>query len=205
MLRLYRIPFSTNVERVALALGHKGVEVEWVDVDPDDRSPLRELSGQELVPVLVDGDSVVSDSSGSCTTSSERFPEPPLFPADRATRAAVEIFLDWFNRTWKREPNLITDLLEEGTSTGADMERWGARMQSRLDLFEGLLDGREYLFGAFGAADCAAWPFLRYAVTPLGAGDDEIFHQVLFERMTVDERHPGVRAWIARVGERAQA
>ena len=27
-LRLYRIPFSTNVERVALALAHKGVEVE---------------------------------------------------------------------------------------------------------------------------------------------------------------------------------
>ena len=35
-LRVYRIPFSTNVERVALALAHKGVAVEWVDVDPFD-------------------------------------------------------------------------------------------------------------------------------------------------------------------------
>jgi glutathione S-transferase len=32
-LRCYRIPFSTNVERVALAAGHKGVPIDWIDVD----------------------------------------------------------------------------------------------------------------------------------------------------------------------------
>ena len=37
VLRVYRIPFSTNVERVALATGHKGLAIEWIDVDPDDR------------------------------------------------------------------------------------------------------------------------------------------------------------------------
>ena len=37
-LRLYRIPFSTNVERVALALAYKGIGVEYVEVDPDDHS-----------------------------------------------------------------------------------------------------------------------------------------------------------------------
>ena len=50
-MRILRIPFSTNVERVALALGHKGLEAQWVEVDPDDRTPVRELSGQDLVPV----------------------------------------------------------------------------------------------------------------------------------------------------------
>ena len=43
------------------------------------------------------------------------------------------------------------------------MARWTARLQRRLDLFEDLLAGRDHLFGEFGAADCAAWPFLRYA------------------------------------------
>ena len=33
VLRVHRIPFSTNVERVALAAGHKGVPVTWVDHD----------------------------------------------------------------------------------------------------------------------------------------------------------------------------
>jgi len=205
MLRLYQIPYSTNVERVALALGHKGVAVESVGVDPADRSPLVELSGQELVPVLVDGDAVVSDSVRIMHHLEEHFPDPPLFPPDRAERARVELFLDWFNRAWKREPNLITDALEAGRTEGDDIERWGARMQSRLELFEALLSGSEYLFGAFGAADCAAWPFLRYAVTPVEPDDVEVFHQVLFERMTLDERHPGVRAWITRVGERPRA
>jgi glutathione S-transferase len=205
MLRLYRFPYSTNVERVALALAHKGLEVESVSIDPADRAPLRAVSGQDLVPVLVDGETIVTDSTRILHHLEERFPDPPLFPADPARAAEVEVFLDWFNRAWKREPNLITDALEAGRSSGADIERWGARMQSRLELFEGLLDGREYLFGAFGAADCAAWPFLRYAVTPLAPGDDEPFHEVLIEHLTLDERHPGLRAWIARVAEHRQA
>jgi len=76
-LRLYRIPFSTNVERITLALTHKDVEVEYVDVDPDDRGPVVEISGQELVPVLVDGDLVLSDSPAILEYLEERFPDPP--------------------------------------------------------------------------------------------------------------------------------
>jgi glutathione S-transferase len=204
MLRLYRFRYSTNVERVALALAHKGLEVESVAVDPADRSPLRAVSGQDLVPVLVDGDAVVTDSVRILHHLERRFPEPPLFPAEPAERAEVEIFLDWFNRAWKREPNLIAGAIERGAGAGEDVDRWSARLQRRLELFEGLLGGRDHLFGEFGAADCAAWPFLRYAAA-IDPDDDELFHQVLHERMTLDERHPRLRAWIARIGERPQA
>ena len=38
MLRLFRAPFSTNVERVALALAHKGLDVESVFISYEDRS-----------------------------------------------------------------------------------------------------------------------------------------------------------------------
>ena len=204
MLRLYRFRYSTNVARVALAIAYKGLEVEPVEVDPDDRSPLVELSGQKLVPVLVDGDEVISDSTRIMHHLERRFPDPPLFPADPAARAEVEVFLDWFNRAWKREPNLIAEAIERGEGDGEDVERWSARLQRRLELFEGLLSGREHLFGAFGAADCAAWPFLRYAVA-IEPDDDEVFHRVLHERMTLDGRHPRLRGWIERVGERPRA
>jgi glutathione S-transferase len=203
-MRLYRFPYSTNVERVLLALAHKGVEVESVEIDPADRSPVREVSGQDLVPVLVDGDRVITDSTRIMHHLEERFPDPPLFPADPAARAEVEVFLDWFNRAWKREPNLVADALERGEGQSEDVARWSARLQRRLDLFEGLLHGRDHLFGAFGAADCAAWPFLRYAVA-IDPDDDEVFHQVLHERMNLDERHPNLRAWIGRVGQRTPA
>ena len=140
--------------------------------------------------MLVDGDEVVTDSTRILHHLEERFPEPPLFPADPAARAEVEVFLDWFNRAWKREPNLIADALERGEGDGADVARWSDRMQRRLDLFEGLLTGRDHLFGAFGAADCAAWPFLRYAVA-IEPDDDELFHRVLHERMALTDRHAG--------------
>jgi glutathione S-transferase len=204
MLRLYRFRYSTNVERVALALAHKGLEVESVEIDPDDRSPVRELSGQDLVPVLVDGDAIVTDSTRILHHLEERFPDPPLFPAEPAAGAELEVFLDWFNRAWKREPNLIADALDRGAANDADIASWSDRLQRRLDLFEGLLTGREHLFGEFGAADCAAWPFLRYAAE-IEPDDDETFHRVLHERMTLDERHPNLSAWIARVRTRPRA
>jgi glutathione S-transferase len=201
VLRLYRFRYSTNVERVALALAYKGLAVESVEIDPADRSPVRAVSGQDLVPVLVEGDTVVNDSARILRHLEARFPEPPLFPEARAARAEVELFIDWFNRAWKREPNLIAEALERGEGDGPDVARWSARLQDRLMLFEGLLDDREFLFGRFGAADCAAWPFLRYAAA-IEPDDDELFHHVLHDRMTLDERHPNLRGWLARVAER---
>ena len=88
-MRVLRIPFSTTVERVALALAHKGVAVEWVEVDPADRSPVRELSGQDLVPVLqTDQNEVIADSMRIVAWLEARRPDPPLWPADPARRAA---------------------------------------------------------------------------------------------------------------------
>ena len=103
-MRVYRIPFSTNVERVALAPGYKGVRVDWIDVDPSDRSDVERVSGQPLVPVLVDDGQVVADSTAILRYLESNVPEPPLFPRDRARRAEVDVFLDWFNRVWKRAP-----------------------------------------------------------------------------------------------------
>jgi glutathione S-transferase len=204
-LRVYRIPFSTNVERVALAAGHKSLAVEWVDVHPDDRSALEQISGQALVPVLVDGDEVVCDSPVIVDLLDQRYPEPPLYPADEARRAEVELFVDWFNRLWKRPPNLITDELLKPEPDQALIDGWSAELAGALDRFESLLAGRDYLFGDFGAADVIAFPFLKYPVLGLPDGDDHVFHRVLVERMPVGERHPRLSAWVRRVDEHPRA
>ncbi len=204
MLRFYRFRQSTNVERVALVLAHKGIEVESVLVDPDDRANVREASGQELVPVLVAGDEVIADSTRIMHWLEDHHPDPPVFPSDPALAAEVEIFIDWFNRVWKREPNLIADALDAGRTEGEDLDRWTARLQRRLDFFEGLLTGRDHLFGEFGAADCAAYPFLRYAVA-IDQDDPWTFHEVIHERMPLQPHHENLRAWIARMAERPLA
>jgi glutathione S-transferase len=146
---------------------------------------------------------VIADSTRILHHLEQRFPDPPLFPSDPARMAEVEVFLDWFNRAWKREPNLIADALGRGDGESEDVARWSARLRRRLDLFEGLLTGRDHLFGAFGAADCAAWPFLRYGVA-IEPDDDELFHRVLHERMPFEPRHRNLRAWIERMAMRPQ-
>ena len=201
MLRLYRFPFSTNVDRVALALAHKGLEVESVWVDPADRSPVEEVSGQPLVPVLVDGELVLPDSTAIIEHLEATHPDPPLFPADPARAAEVRIFVDWFNRVWKRPPNLLAD---EPDAAEADRRAWTEELRGSLDSFEALLTDREHLFGDFGVADCVAWPFLRYATATLEPDDTDPFHHVLAEHLRTTE-HERLIAWIERVAARPMA
>jgi glutathione S-transferase len=203
-MRIYRIPYSTNVERVALALGHKGQTAEWIDVDPADRGEVRRVSGQELVPVLDDGGEIVVDSPRILLHLEQRFPDPPLYPAGAARRAEVLTFIDWFNRVWKAPPNEIEAELSEASPDEARIAELGALMRERLDLFEQLLTGREYLMGEFGAADCVAFPFLKYAVLH-DEDDTELFHRILSDWQQLEGAHPRLEAWIHRVDARPRA
>lgn len=192
MLTLWRFRFSTNVERVLLALAHKGLEFRSEWVDPEDRSPVVALSGQPLVPVLVDDGEAIADSTRILEHLERRFPEPPLYPRDLARAAEVRVFVDWFNRVWKVAPNRLA---AEGADPALEAE-----LRSHQDVFEALLSGRGHLFGEFGAADVIAWPFLRYA-TDREPADTDPFHQVLRDHLSLDGR-PGLAAWIERVAAR---
>jgi maleylpyruvate isomerase len=200
-IRLWRAPWSTNVERVALALAHKGLEVESIVIDYADRSPVIEVSGQGLVPVIEDRGTVVADSTAILRHLEEQYPDPPLFPRDPARRAELEVFLEWFNEVWKGPPNAIDAELEKSGPDAARIAALAARMRGWLDVFEQLLDGRDYLFGEFSAADCAAFPFLKYA-RMRDPADDERFHQILEEHQRLDGSHPRLAAWIERVDGR---
>lgn len=194
-MKVYSVPFSTNCERVALAAAYKGLAVDWHEVPYDDRSEIVAVSGQELVPVLVDDGVVLHDSPAILRWLEQQHPDPPLWPAERARRAEVDVFVDWFNRLWKRPPNLI--------AVGRDPEKYGPRITASLAVFESLLDGREYLFGDFGIADVIAFPFLKYAVL-WDEGDEHEFHRVLQQWLPIDG-YPGVEAWIRRVDARPRA
>ena len=204
VLSVYRIPFSTNVERVSLALAHKGLEVEWIDVDPADRSPVERISGQSLVPVLVDDGHVIFDSTVILCYLEDLQPEPPVFPRDEARRAELEVFLDWFNRIWKRPPNEIEAERGKPEPDRARIEELGRELTGSLDIFERMLAGREYLFGEVSAADYAAFPFLKYGLI-FDETDTEEFHLILREHLALDSRYPRLEAWIRRVDAHPRA
>jgi len=205
-VKLYRFERSTNVERVALALAFKGLGVDSVWVDPRDRTPVREVSGQGLVPVLVDGEQVVFDSLEIIRYLERTHPEPSLFPADPAEHAVLQTFLEWFDGVWKGPPNEIERERARPSPDGAAIERLGLRLEGWLDRFDDMLTGRDYLFGdELTAADCAAFPFLKYALLGVERGDDEDFHRVLAEYQPLDGTHSRLEAWIRRVDERPRA
>lgn len=212
-LRVYRIPFSTNVDRVTIAASYKGLDVEWIAVDPDDRRAVRDVSGQDLVPVAVlpDG-AVIVDSPRILEAIEERWPQPSLWPDDAGAAALADVFCRRFNEIWKGPPNRITELL---APVDLDPERLNerdrravdddaARMQVWLGRFEERLVDREYLGDdTFGICDVTAYPFLRYGCQPLPPQDDHAFHRVLARYSAFDARsHPRLFAWCARVQER---
>jgi glutathione S-transferase len=187
-MRLYRAEFSTNVERVALALAHKGLSAESVWIDYSDRSPVEEVSGQPLVPVLVDDDgTVVPDSVAIMRHIDGR--GPALFGPPE-----VDVFVEWFNEVWKVPPNAI-----EASSDPEQIAALSARMNGWLDLFERLLAPRDFLVTEeLSAADLVAYPFLKYAAGREPA-DDEPFHRILDEHQSVEGR-PRLADWVARMG-----
>ena len=156
------------------------------------------MSGQRLVPVLVDDGEVVFDSPKIVDWLEQRFPQPALFPTEPAQRAQVRIFVEWFNLVWKRPPNALADELERERPDESRIAEASELMRRALRVFEDLLEGREYLFGEFGAADVMAFPFLKYAAFGLPDGDDELFHRVLVEHQPLADGSP-IRAWAARV------
>jgi maleylpyruvate isomerase len=189
MLRVHRIPYSTNVERIALAAARKGLEVTWVDHLAADRSGLIAVSGQPLAPVaeLPDG-RVLADSPAILRELERLWPEPPLWPADPSAAALADVLVEWFNECWKPAPNRIAD----GAGSPAD----AATLRTRTARIEGLLaDGRPYLLGAdYSVADVALTPFLRLCGRTL-PDDEDLFHGVLAALPAPGER---TRAWLER-------
>jgi glutathione S-transferase len=196
VIRLYRARFSTNVERVALTLALKGLEAESIWITYDDRSPVEEVSGQGLVPVLdYDGDILV-ESMDIVRELDARHPEPPLY-AERA--AEVLEFIGWFNSAWKGPPNRIEQELGKREPDQALIDELERQMLEHLDRFEGMLEASAYLFGdTLTAADICAFPFLKYA-TLQDPADTELFHMILRDRQRDGKPRPRLAAWIDRM------
>ncbi|MEA2409930.1 MAG: hypothetical protein QOC77_491 [Thermoleophilaceae bacterium] len=196
MIRLYRARYSTNVERVALTLGLKGLEAKPVWISYDDRSVVERVSGQPLVPVLDYDGEIVTESMDIVRFLDERHPEPPLYPDDPGD---VLDFIEWFNASWKGPPNQIEAELGKPVPDGALIAELEHQMTASLDRFEEMLAGGDYLFGErLTAADVCAFPFLKFA-TLHDPADDELFHLILRDRQRDGRERPRLATWIDRV------
>ncbi|HEX7037948.1 MAG TPA: glutathione S-transferase family protein [Pseudomonadales bacterium] len=149
------------------------------------------VSPRGQVPVLVDGDLAVFDSTTINQYLDERYPEPALMPADPAARARCRMWEDLADDLLAQAlPVLVRENFLKRDPAACDAVALDAAQTSlaahhrRLDE---TLRGQDYLCGTFGLADIA-----NYLL-------------VAFGRMLGTPPDPALAAlagWLDRVGTR---
>ncbi len=92
-MKLYNTYISSASYRVRIALNLKGLEYEFVSVNPFKGDNLRPeylaVNPQGVIPSLVDGPRTLTQSLAIVEYLEETRPDPPLLPADAPGRARV--------------------------------------------------------------------------------------------------------------------
>ena len=179
MLTLYDAERCPYAGRVRITLAEKAVPFETVAIDLDDRPAwLYDKNPAGKVPVLEeDGGFLLPESAVIMEYLEERYPEPPLLPADPAERALARLRIERFDDFGK--PYYA---LRRG-EPDAD-----ARLSRALAALDSALEGRPFLSGsAYGLADIAYVPWIFRGRAMLGLDFDP---------------YPVLAAWIERLLER---
>lgn len=97
MLKLYHANHSTCSQKVRLCLAEK--ELEWegklVNLATNEHltSEYLKLNPNGVVPTLLDGDAIITDSGVICEYLEEIFPSMPMLPTDPVDRATVRAWV----------------------------------------------------------------------------------------------------------------
>ena len=200
-MKLYSGPLSLFTAKVRIALAEKGLDCERVEVGwslADRYEPhhpdVVALNPKRQVPVLVDGDVVVYDSTLILEYLEDRHPEPPLYPRDVAGRArcrqleqaADEIL---FPAVWDLIDEVFYPKQEDEPNSQRVEDARAAIVAFHAELDKNLAD-RAYLCGDFSVADIANYIFLNAAAT-MGTNPAD-----------AASPHTRLRSWFERTGKR---
>jgi glutathione S-transferase len=171
-LRIIGSYVSPYVRKVLACMLLKGLDYEIDPITPFyGGDEFERLSPLRRIPVLIDGDLVLCDSSVICAYLDEAYPGTPLLPekaADRARARWLEEYADtrlgdvfiWGLFYQK----IVHPIVWGEPGDGARIERTLAEdAPAALDYLEDLLPADGWLSGAFGLADIAIASFFRNA------------------------------------------
>ncbi len=158
MIRLYSGASCLQSHRVRLALAHKGVEAEWVVVDPAaPPRPLLELTPYGEVPTLLDRDVCLYEPWIIVEYLDERYPHPPLLMADPVSRAKARLVAYRIERDWYSLYAQLTAARVRHRGVGKARQALYESLTAGAELFE---DHRCLLSDEFTIMDLAVLPLL---------------------------------------------
>jgi glutathione S-transferase len=178
MLTLYDAARCPYCARARIALAEKKVEYEVVEIDLSDRPAwIYEKNETGRVPVLEEDAWILPESSVILEYLEERYPDPPLLPADAADRAAARVLI--FRHDDFTGPYYALRRGEDGAA---------ARFDEQLARLDALLSRQEWLTGReYGLADIAYVPWVLRARDALDVSL---------------EGFPALRSWLERLEQR---
>jgi len=87
--------------RVRVVLAEKGVAVEIIDVDPNNKpEDLADLNPYNSLPTLLDRELVLYEPNVMMEYLDERFPHPPLLPVYPVERAKSRLWMHRIQKDW---------------------------------------------------------------------------------------------------------
>jgi glutathione S-transferase len=171
-MKLYMHPASTTCRPILLFAAEHDVSMDMQVIDlmagEHLKEPFLKLNPNGLVPVLQDGDFVLTESSAILRYLAETI-DSPTYPVDLKKRARVNELMDWFNTNFYREYayNLVYPQVfphhkrEPEAAQKATLERGREKAKAALNVLNQhiLGHGAPYLTGSaitiadyFGAA-----------------------------------------------------
>ena len=183
-MKLYGVMQSNFTAKCRIVLYEKGLldQVELVPVPTDGpgADAYRTINPLGKIPALeVDG-TVIVESEVINEYLEERFPEPPLLPADPIGRARVRVVSRFHDLYLEPALRAIYPPVDPALVEARLPEVW-----ARLDQLEGLLDQPWAAGAMFTLADCALAPTMLFASLLMR----------FMQRPAPVEQRPKVRAW----------
>lgn len=96
MLELYQFELSQYSEKVRLILDYKELAYRKIEVTPGvGQLEVFQMSGQRKVPILKDGETVISDSTAIAMYLDRKYPDKPLIPTNPQERGVCLLIEEW--------------------------------------------------------------------------------------------------------------
>ena len=161
---------SPYVRKVLACMNLKGLDYEVDPITPFfGNDEFERLSPLRRIPVLIDGDFSVSDSSAICAYLDEAYSGHPLFPADPKDRARAR-WLEEYADTRLGDlliwglfyQKVVRPLVWDEPTDEARVEKsLNEDIPAALDYLENELPAEGFLFGDIGVADISMASFFR--------------------------------------------
>lgn len=166
MIKLYDFPQSPNCQKVKLVLTEKDLSYESVFVDlmnnAQRSADFLRLNPYGKVPVLIDEEEVIYDSTIINEYLDDEYPHPPLMPTGSGERAQARMFEDLADDAFTRWSEMLrAELRKPAEQIDQDqVQRFRAGLSQWLKFLDRHLEGNEYLVQEFSLADVAFVPRL---------------------------------------------